>query len=74
MTTNGLEIKKDTFLKLNEEGQRAVLYDYLNHMTKKLEKLEEKKSTEYRELIAVGGIFGFLGGLVAMAGKWIAGV
>jgi hypothetical protein len=72
MTTNGLEIKKDTFLKLDEEGQRSVLYDYLNHMTKKLEKLEEKKSTEYRELMTVGGLFGFLGGLVAMAGKWIA--
>lgn len=70
---NGLEIKKDTFLSLDEEGQRAVLYDYMDHVVKKLDAMEKKEKTDHKTQMGVGAIFGFLGGLIAIAGKWIAG-
>jgi hypothetical protein len=42
-------------------------------MKTKLDALEEKKSADHTQLVAVGGIFGFLGGLVAVLGKWLIG-
>jgi hypothetical protein len=69
----GLEIKKETFVKLDQEGQSEILFDYLDYMKTKLDNLEEKKQADHTQLVAVGGIFGFLGGLIAVLGKWLIG-
>ncbi len=70
---NGLEIKKDTFLELDEQGQRSVLYDYLDYTKRKLDAMEKKEKADHKTQMGVGAVFGFLGGLIAIAGKWIAG-
>lgn len=70
---NGMEIKKDTFVKLDEKGRSEILFDYLDYMIKKLDNMERKESRVQTEAIAVGGVFGFLGGMIAIMGKWIIG-
>ena len=71
MAANGLEIKKDTFLSLDEKGQRAVLYDYMNYVVKKLEIIETKEKSNYREYMGMGAVFGFIGGVLAVVGKFL---
>lgn len=73
MDNCGLEIKKDTFLDLDEHGQRSVLFDYMDYMKKKLDSLEKKEAIVHKEAIAIGGIFGFIGGALAMVGRWLVG-
>lgn len=70
---NGIEIKKETFVKMDEAGRSEVLFDYLDHMMKKLERLEQKEKTDHTQAVAIGGIFGFVGGMVAVLGKWLIG-
>jgi hypothetical protein len=69
----GLEIKKETFVKLDEAGRSEVLYDYLDYMKTKLDALEQKDRADQTKMIAVGGVFGFVGGLMAVLGKWLMG-
>lgn len=71
MLSCGLEIKKDTFLELDEKGQRAVLYDYLDHVVKKLDAIEKKEKTDYKEMMGMGAVFGFIGGVMAVIGKFL---
>lgn len=69
MTDNGLEIKKDTFIALDQKGQNAVIYDYLNYLKVKIDKHELRERIDKREIMLVAGLFGFLGGAVSVLAK-----
>lgn len=70
MTDNGLEIKKDTFIALDQKGQNAVIYDYLNYLKVKIDKHELRERIDKREIMLVAGLFGFLGGAVSVLAKF----
>lgn len=71
MTDNGLEIKKDTFIALDQKGQNAVIYDYLNYLKVKIDKHELRERIDKREIMLVAGLFGFLGGAVSVLAKFL---
>lgn len=66
----GIEIKKDSFLLMDTKAKEAVMFDYLDYMKKKLDKLEQVGMEERKKQYAIAGIAGVIGGFLAMAGKF----
>jgi hypothetical protein len=67
----GIEIKRETFDQMNEDAKLGVLYDYLDYLKKKMDKVEEKAITDRKEMIFLGSVFGFVGGAAVWLGKYI---
>lgn len=68
MTSNGcgIEIQKDTFVRLDASGQAEVLYDYLDHIVRQLNRLEKKKNSDIKKSMTISGITGLIGGFLAV--------
>lgn len=61
-TQCGIEIKKDTFIQLDQLGRDGVLYDYLDVIYKRISTVENKDKADSRKAVIVGGVAGFFGG------------
>ena len=72
--TCGIEIKKDTFLLMDDSSKDAVMFDYLDYMKKKLDKIERNVEEDKRKQYAIAGIAGTVGGFLAMMGKFFIDV
>lgn len=58
----GIEVKKDTYLSLDQRGRDGVIYDYLDVIYKRINAIEVKDKADAKRATYVGGIAGFFGG------------
>lgn len=63
--TCGVEISRETFTTLPQAGRDGVLYDYLDVIYKKVQKLESQKRVDTKKAYAVAGVAGLVGGIIS---------
>lgn len=68
----GIEIKRETYDQMDDQAKMGVLFDYLDHLKKKMDKVEDKAITDRKEMVFIGSVFGFIGGAAVWLGKHIA--
>lgn len=70
----GIEIKKDTFLAMDDQSKDAVLFDYLDYLKKKVDKIDKVAEDTKKKQYAIAGIGGVVGGFLAMTGKFLVDI
>lgn len=68
------QVSKDTFAKLPTDNKLDVLFDFVNCVHEKAERIEAKLDRKKKWDLTMSGFTGLVGGILAVLGKNLLGI
>lgn len=66
---HGIGISRETFEKLDSAARELVIFDALKSISGDVKELKEKEKVNKKEVMWIGGTFGFIGGILVTLAK-----
>lgn len=67
--TASVELSKEAFMELDELGRDVIIFDCLKTLSTDVKELKNQDKIDRKRIMWVGGVFGFLGGVLAVLAK-----
>jgi hypothetical protein len=67
----GVNLSRDSFELLDSKGRDVIIFDCLQTLSRDVKELQSKAKTDTKRLYFTGGVFGFVGGMVAALARFL---
>lgn len=65
-----IDISREAFMSMSPADREGVIFDCLKSISEDVKDLKEKEKINKKEIIWLGGVFGFLGGVLVTVARF----